>query len=115
MYVSVEIAQPPISQPSGVRERLLAAGPMVLAFLFGQHHALHMAILTFGVGTAGAAFMTAYPDVRRVMLGVSVLVAIVAAYRATRPGRPRSMRITHAVSVATTVLLVGWSIFELGL
>ena len=113
--MSVEIAQQPVNRPASLRERVLAGGPMVLAFLAGQHHTLHMAIMTFGVGTAGMAFMTAYPDVRRAMLGVSVLVALVAAYRATRPGRPRAMRVTHAVSVATTLLLVGWSVAEFGL
>lgn len=105
----------PISPSVGVRERLLAAGPMLLAFLAGQHHALHMAILTLIAGTAGATFMTASPNVRRVMLGVSVLTALVAAYRASRPGRPRAMRLTHALSVVTTVALVVWSIAEFGL
>jgi hypothetical protein len=103
-----------VPRTPGVRERLLAVGPVVLAFLAGQHHALHMAILMFGVGTAGAAFMTAYPDVRRFMLGVSVLVAAFTAYRATRPGRPRAMRITYAVSVVTTLLVAGWSIVDFG-
>jgi hypothetical protein len=103
------------SRTAGVRGRLLAVGPVVLAFLAGQHHALHMAILMFGVGTAGAAFMTAYPDLRRVMLGVSLIVALFAGYRATRPDRPRAMRITYAASVLSTLLVVGWSIMDFGL
>ena len=102
------------SGPRRARELLTAAGPAVLALLASQHHALHMLILTFGVGTAGVAFMTAYPALRRVMLGVSLLVAGVAAYRATRPGRPRAMRLTHVLSVAATLLLVGWSVNEYG-
>ena len=96
------------------REVLSAAGPVVLAFLAGQHHTLHMLILTLGVGTAGMAFMTAYPAVRRAMLAVSLIVAGVATYRATRPGRPRAVRLTHAASVVATVLLVGWSVAEFG-
>jgi hypothetical protein len=105
----------PLSRTPGVRDRLLAVGPVVLAFLAGQHHALHMAILMFGVGTAGAAFMTAYPDLRRVMLGVSLIVALFAGYRATRPDRPRAMRITYGASVLSTLLVVGWSIMDFGL
>lgn len=101
-------------EPRRARDTLTAAAPVLLAFLASQHHALHMLILTIGVGTAGIAFMSAYPTVRRVMLGVSLLVAGVAAYRATRPGRPRAMRLTHALSVATTLLLVGWSLNEYG-
>ncbi len=108
-------AAAPVSRTPGVRERLLAVGPVVLAFVAGQHHALHMAMLMFGVGTAGATFMTAYPDLRRLLLAASALVALWTAYRATRPGRPRSMRITYAVSVLTTLLVVGWSIAEFGL
>jgi len=97
------------------RQMLTSAGPVVLAFLAGQHHSLHMLLLTFGVGTAGMSFLTMYPDIRRVMLAVSLVVAGWLAYRASRPGRPRAVRLTQGVSVLTTLALVAWSVSEFGL
>ncbi|HLZ27480.1 MAG TPA: hypothetical protein VKV73_09180 [Chloroflexota bacterium] len=74
-----------------------------------------MLLLTFGVGTAGMSFLTMYPDIRRVMLAVSLVVAGWLAYRASRPGRPRAERVTQGVSVLTTLALVAWSVSEFGL
>ena len=97
------------------RQMLSTIGPVVVAFLAGQHHSLHMLLLTFGVGTAGMSFLTMYPDIRRVMLAASVVVAAWLAYRASRPGRARAERVTQGVSVVTTLALVAWSVSEFGL
>jgi hypothetical protein len=97
------------------RDLLTSVGPVVLAFLAGQHHTLHMLLLTFGAGTAGMSFLTMYPAIRRAMLAASLGVTGLAAYRATRPGQPRSVRLMHAFSVALTLVLVGWSASEFGI
>ena len=97
------------------RDVLAAVGPVVLAFLASQHHTLHMLILSLGLGTAGMSSMAMYPDIRRGMLVVSMLAAGLAAYQATRRGRPRWMRLGHLVSATVTLLLVGWSLLQFGL
>jgi hypothetical protein len=97
------------------REVLTSVGPVVLAFLASQHHALHMLLLTFGVGTAGMSFLTMYPALRRVMLAASLGIAGLAAYRALRGGQPRSVRVLHTLSLVATLAVVGWSVGELGL
>jgi hypothetical protein len=96
------------------REVIASAGPVALAFVASQHHSLHMLLLTFGLGTAGASFLTVYPAIRRSMLIVSLVVAAVLALQATRPGRARAMRLTQMLSVTTTLLLVGWSVIDSG-
>ena len=97
------------------RQALVSAGPVILAFLASQHHTVHMLLLTFGLGTAGISFLTMYPSIRRGMLAISLAVAAVLVYRATRPGRSRAMRVTQGLSVLTTLLLIGWSVGEFGL
>jgi hypothetical protein len=97
------------------REALASAGPIVLALLASQHHTLHMLLLTFGVGTAGMSFLAMYPAIRRAMLTASLILAGLAAYRALHAGQPRAMRLLHALSVAVTLAVVGWSVSEFGL
>ncbi len=85
-----------------------------MAFLASQHHSLHMLLLTFGLGAAGSSFLTVYTPIRRSMLIVSLVVAAALALQATRPGRPRAVRMMQMLSVATTLILVAWSVSEYG-
>lgn len=111
------VAEPPSGRGRLGRARSILAslGPVALAFLASQHHALHMLLLTFGVGTAGLSFLTLYPNLRRAMLAASLLIAGLAAYRALNPRQPRWLRLLHTLSALTTLAVVGWSIAELGL
>lgn len=74
-----------------------------------------MLVLAAGAGSAGMSFMTMYPNLRRAMLLMSVLMAAFTLYRIWSPSRPRRMRIMGGVSVALTLLLVGWNILHTGL
>lgn len=94
------------------REGLTSIGSVVLAFLAGQHHNLHMLMLTMGAGSAGMSFVTAYPSLRWAMILLSVLMAGFTLYRIWPPERPRPMRITGAISVALTLILVGWNLYR---
>lgn len=99
--------------PEGARARLRRAistgGPPLLAFLAGQHHALHMLVLTAGLGAAGASFLSVYPGVRAAMLGVSLAIAGWMVWQARRPDSPREVRISRALSAGLTLVLVVWS------
>lgn len=97
-----------------VREVVVSAAPVALAFLATQHHALHMLLLTLGLGAVGTSFLSTYPAIRRGMLVLSLVVAAVLVYQATRPGRARALRIAWLLSAATTTVLVGWSVIEFG-
>ena len=97
------------------KQRALSIGAVVLAFLASQHHTLHMLVLMFGLGSAGASFMTTAPWLRRGMLLMSLVMVAVIAYQIRRSDRPRSFRISGAVSIALTLGLVGWSIANFGL
>ncbi len=97
------------------KERVLSIGAVVLAFLASQHHTLHMLVLVFGLGGAGASFMTTAPWLRRGMLLMSLVMAAVIAYQIRRADRPRAFRISGAISILLTLGLVGWSIANFGL
>jgi hypothetical protein len=113
--VTTDVATPAARRFRRTREVVAAIGPVALAFLASQHHALHMLLLTVGLGTAGVSFLTMYPAIRRSMLIVSLVVAAALAFYATRPGRTRAVRMTQMLSVAATLILVGWSVSEYGL
>lgn len=93
---------------------LPSIGAMVLAFLAGQHHNLHMLLLSLGLGGAGTSFMTAVPLVRRAMLLLSLAMVAVIGYQIRDAKRPRSMRIMGAVSIVATLGLAAWSIQQSG-
>ena len=95
--------------------RALSIGAVVLAFLASQHHTLHMLVLVFGLGSAGASFMTTAPLLRRAMLLMSLVMVAVIAYQIRGADRPRSFRISGAISIVLTLGLVGWSIANFGL
>ena len=97
------------------KDRVLSIGAVVLAFLASQHHTLHMLMLVFGLGDAGASFMTTAPWLRRAMLLMSLLMAVVIAYQIRSADRPRSFRIFGAISIVLTLGLVGWSLIQFGL
>jgi hypothetical protein len=95
--------------------RALSIGAVVLAFLASQHHTLHMLMLVFGLGGAGASFMTTAPLLRRAMLLMSLVMVGVIAYQIRRSDRARSFRISGAISIVLTLGLIGWSIANFGL
>lgn len=59
------------------KEGTTSFGALLLALLASQHHNVHMALLTIGLGGSGMTFMQVYPGIRRGMLLLSVaLVAV---------------------------------------
>ncbi len=97
------------------KERALSIGAVLLAFLASQHHTIHMLVLVFGLGSAGASFMTTAPWLRRGMLLMALIMAAVIALQIRHADRPRSSRISGAISILLTLGLVGWSIANFGL
>ena len=97
------------------REWLLSFGAVVLAFLSTQHHNLMMLFLALGLGDAGMSVMTDVPLVRTAMLVVSLVMVGAIGYQISRPGHPRAMRITGALSILFTLGLGGWSLMHFGL
>lgn len=95
--------------------RALSIVAVVIAFLATQHHALHMLMLLVGLGSAGTSVMTTVPLLRRAMLLMSLIMIAVIAYQVRDADRPRSFRISGAVSIVLTLGLVGWSIARFGL
>jgi hypothetical protein len=97
------------------RDWLASIAAMMLAFLASQHHNLHMLLFSIGLGGAGMSFMTAFPLLRRAMLLMSLAMIAVIGYQMRDAKRPRSMRITGAISIVVTLGLAGWSIMQFGL
>ena len=97
------------------KDWFLSAGAVVLAFLAGQHHSIHMLALAVGLGGAGSSLMTTIPLARRIMLAISLAMAVFLAWRLRDPARPRAIRIADGVSIAGTLGLAGWSIATFGL
>lgn len=93
---------------------LLSAGSLVLAFLASQHHTVMMVALAVGLGDAAMGPMTAEPAVRRVMLGISLAMAAVIAWRIRDPRRPRPMRVTGALAIIATLALAAWTVARFG-
>src|SRR3990170_8760054 len=112
--VATETPTAPARGPRRAREVVVSAAPVLLALLASQHHALHMLLLSFGLGAAGASFLTAYPVIRRGMLVVSLVVAVALVVQASRQGPPRTLRVTWLLSAVTTSVLVAWSLIEFG-
>jgi hypothetical protein len=100
---------------SGKAEGTASIGAMVLAFLASQHHNVHMALLTVGLGGSGMTFMQVYPGIRRGMLLASLaMVALNLRSLKRRPMASAMRRTVLGFSVLTIVLAV-WSVIRLGL
>lgn len=97
------------------RGRMLSFGTVLLAFLGTQHHNLMMLLFAVGLGSGGMTFMTTFPLIREVMLGMSLVMAAVIGFEISRPLRPAAMRVTGTVSILITLGLAGWSILHFGL
>jgi hypothetical protein len=95
------------------REWLLSIGALTLAFLAAQHHNLMMTL--FAVGLGGMGFMAHLPWLRDAMLAMSLVMVAAIAWQITRPGRPRAMQITGALSILFTLAIAGWSLLQVGL
>ena len=74
-----------------------------------------MLFLALGLGDAGMSVMTDVPLVRTAMLVLSLVMVGAIGYQISRPGRPRAMRITGALSILFTLGLAGWSLQHFGL
>lgn len=94
--------------------RVASIGAVALAFLASQHHNFMMLLVAFGLGEAAMRFMTVAPVVRNVMLGMSLAMVGVIAYRIRDSGRPRSARVMGAISILATLALSAWSIARFG-
>ena len=95
--------------------RIPAIVAVVLAFLASQHHTIMMTLFAFGLGNTAMSFMTAAPIVRDAMLGMSLVMVAVVAWQIKDRRRPRSMRVTGALSIVATIALAAYSIFRFGL
>ncbi len=98
----------------GVRGTAWSIVSVVVAFLASQHHALHMLLLTVGVGGAGASFMTMFPTVRRLMLLLSLAMVGVTLYQHWRHRPPPAVRALGLASAALTFGLLVWTIGTYG-
>jgi hypothetical protein len=98
----------------GVRGTLWSVPSVAVAFLASQHHALHMLLLTVGVGGAGASFLTMFPTVRRLMLLLSLVMVGVTLYQHWRHWPPLAVRALGLVSAALTFGLLVWLIGTYG-
>ena len=112
----IDDSGPPGETEAGTDRRgwLLSVGSVVLAFLASQHHTLMMALMAAGLSNAAMGFMTAVPLVRRVMLGMSLVMVVVIGYRVIGSGRPRAMRVLGVVSIVATIGLAAWSVARFG-
>ncbi len=90
-------------------------GAVLLAFLATQHHNLHMLLFAIGMGGAGMSFMTVFPVVRQVMLIMSLAMVGLMLHWVRDSGRPRWMRIVNLASIAVTLGLAGWSVWQFGI
>lgn len=88
---------------------------MLLAFLASQHHNVHMALLTLGLGGSGMTFMKVYPGVRRAMLLLSLLVVAVNLKSLRRQSAPPAMRAAVVGLSVLTIGVIAWSLSRLGL
>ncbi len=95
--------------------RIAAVAAVVLAFLASQHHTIMMSLFAFGLGNSAMSFMTAAPLVREIMIGMSLVMVAVVAWQIRDRRRPRSMRVTGAISIVATLALAAYSIFHFGL
>ena len=95
--------------------RIAAIAAVVLAFLASQHHTIMMSLFAFGLGNTAMSFMTAAPLMREIMLGMSLVMVAVVAWQIKDRRRPRSMRVTGALSIVATLALAAYSIFHFGL
>lgn len=91
---------------------------MVLAFLTGQHHLVHMLLIAMGVGGSGLGVMTMSPLLRRTMLILSLAMLGVALYqyalRSARQPPPLATRALVWVSCAATLGFLIWSVGRFG-
>lgn len=97
------------------RESLTGAGSVLVAFLATQHHNLHMLLMTLGMGSAGMGLMTNFPLIRRLMLVISLIMAVLTLYRLWRQPRPARMRLLGGLSAAFSLVLVLWSVYQFGI
>jgi hypothetical protein len=95
--------------------RIAAIAAPLLAFLASQHHTIMMTLFAFGMSNTAMSFMTAVPWVRDAMLGMSLAMVVFIGWRIKDRRRPRSMRVTGAVSIVATLALAAWSISQFGL
>jgi hypothetical protein len=88
---------------------------MALAFLASQHHSVHMALLTLGLGGSGMTFMQIYPGIRRGMLLVALATVALNLRSLQRRPMTSAMRGTVLGFSVLTIALVVWSVIRLGL
>lgn len=97
------------------KQGVASIGGMVLAFLAGQHHNLHMALLALGVGGSGLTFMQVYPGLRRGLLVLSLAVVAVNLRSVQRGPMTVPMRALVLVTSGLTLGFVAWSLIRFGL
>ncbi len=86
----------------------------MLAFLASQHHNLHMALLTLGLGGSGLTFIRLYPGIRRGMLLASLAVVAVNLRSLQRRPATSAMRVVVVGFSVLTVGVIVWSLIRFG-
>ena len=97
------------------REGIASIGAVVLAFLAGQHHNLHMLLLALGLGSAGMTFIQAYPVIRRGMLLLSLAMVVLNVRSLGRRTMSPGMRVAVVVFNALALGAIVWSLRTFGL
>jgi hypothetical protein len=92
-----------------------AFGAAFLAFMATQHHNVHMALFTIGLGGFAGSFMTENPTLRRAMLAMSAAMIGVILYRGWRHRPTGAQRVVAAASAAFAIAVLLWSISQFGL
>ncbi len=99
-------------RPGAVLPSLAAWAFAVLA---GQHHLLHLLLVSFGLGGAGAGAMTTVPLVRRAMLLLALVLSAMTMVRLRRRPAARGARLVGAASILVTFGLIARSVILYGL
>lgn len=87
----------------------------MLAFLASQHHNLHMALLTLGLGGSAMTFVQVYPGIRRGMLLASLAVVVMNVRSLQRRPATSAMRVLIVGFSVLTVGVAVWSVIRFGL
>ena len=94
--------------------RLAALAAFLAAFLANSHHALHMLLLSLGVGVGFSSLLFS-PAARRAMLVISLaMTALAVVWLVRRPHRDRAHAWGVVASVAASVGLVAYTVIAHG-
>lgn len=95
------------------RSVLASAGAFLAAFLAGSHHALHMMLLSVGLGSSAVFFS---PGLRRAMLAASLLMSALSVWWFVRkPHKPPVETVAVFAALGASLVFLGWTVTQHGL